>query len=159
MNDRCRKNLINIKNKIGLESTIKVVGGVKNYIKILYGGDIKKYYQENGIKPYHITSEPNLYIDDLIVQGLDLPNFSYMGKNHKKLGDFSWVSRGIRYKFNAELRYTEYASGIKQWRVVGRSGDFGFGYWWITKRNTLGKRARTQIFQQIIEKYNLETYK
>jgi hypothetical protein len=42
--------------------------------------------------------------------------------------------------------------------VVGTSGDSGFGYSFINKRNTLGKRARQQIFKQIIDKYNLQKY-
>jgi hypothetical protein len=49
-------------------------------------------------------------------------------------------------------------SGQKIWRVVGQSGDYGFGYSFITKRNTLGKRARTQIYNQIIDKYDLQEY-
>ena len=45
-------------------------------------------------------------------------------------------------------------------RVIGRSGDYGFGdsYAGISKRNTIGKRGRTQIFKQIIEKYKLNSY-
>jgi hypothetical protein len=49
-------------------------------------------------------------------------------------------------------------SGQKIWRVVGQSGDYGFGYSFITKKNTLGKRARRQIFQQVIDKYGLNSY-
>jgi hypothetical protein len=45
---------------------------------------------------------------------------------------------------------------IIRYRVVGTSGDFGFGYSFITKRNTLGKRNRQQIFSQIMDKYGLQ---
>lgn len=159
MNDSCKKNLTNLKDKVGLNPAMKAVGGLKNFIKILYGSDIKKFYQENGIEPYYLSSEPNLYIDDLIVQGLDLPDFRFTAKNEKMLGDFYWVTGGIRYKINLVLYPIKYSSGKKQWRVIGLSGDSGFGYSFIPKRNTLGKRARMQIFKQVIEKYNLESYK
>jgi hypothetical protein len=53
----------------------------------------------------------------------------------------------------------EYSSGKIMWRVVGTSGDSGFGYGFISTRNTLGKRARMQIFKQIIDKYKLDSYK
>jgi len=107
------------------------------------------------IEPYTITSEPNLYIDDSVVQNMDLPTRSN-GKE-KELGSFRWTSGGMNYKFNAVLYPITYTSGKKMWRVIGTSGDHGFGYYWITKRNTLGKRARIQIFKQIIDKYKLET--
>jgi len=42
--------------------------------------------------------------------------------------------------------------------VVGTSGDSGFGYGFINKRNTLGKRYRQQIFKQIIDKFELGDY-
>ena len=38
------------------------------------------------------------------------------------------------------------------------SGSSGFGYSAITKRETLGKTYRSQIYQQIVDKYNLEDY-
>jgi hypothetical protein len=47
---------------------------------------------------------------------------------------------------------------IIRYKVVGASGDSGFGYSFITKRNTLGKRNRQQIFSQIIDKYKLKKY-
>jgi hypothetical protein len=35
------------------------------------------------------------------------------------------------------------------------SGDSGFGYGFLSQRNTLGKRYRQQIFEQIIDKIKL----
>ena len=64
----------------------------------------------------------------------------------------------MNYRFDARLVLIKYYSGKKTWRVVGSSGDHGFGYPWISRRNTLGKRARLQIFKQIINKYNLNFY-
>lgn len=111
------------------------------------------------LEPYRISSEPNLYIDDSVVQALEgiLPD-TRAGQKEKRLGDFTWTSGGMRYKFTATLYPITYANGKKMWRVIGNSGDHGFGYSWITKRNTLGKRARTQIFKQIIDRYNLDNF-
>lgn len=142
----------------GLSGALQYVGGANNLVKILYDGDIMKYYEETGFQTIRITSDPNLYIDDLIVQKLDLPSFRFAGKDVKHLGEFSWTSGGITYKFMGVLTPVTYHSGQKMWRVVGRSGDYGFGYSFITKKNTLGKRARKQIFQQVIDKYDLNQY-
>ena len=157
--DRAKEKLLALKDKIGLGPTMKVVGGFKNFIKITYDGDIKKYFEDNNIKPYYITAEPNLYIADIIVQSLDLPDAHFGSGREKELGKFSWVSGGIKYSFSAYLRRVNFDSGKIEWRVVGQSGDSGFGYSFITQRNTLRKRARMQIFQQIIDKYNLDSYK
>lgn len=140
-----------------LATAVKLVGGAENLVNILYDGDLKKYYEENDLEPYKISND-NLYIDDLIVQLLDLPQTN-SPRPEKILGDFRWTSRGTNYKFTARLYPMNLSSGKKMWRAVGNSGDHGFGYAFITKRNTLGVRAKTQIFQQIIDKYNLDSYK
>jgi hypothetical protein len=142
----------------GAEKTAMLFGGTQNLVNAVYGGDIRNYFQENNLEPYRISSEPNLYIDDLIVSMLDLPETN-SPRPEKLLGDFRWTSQGINYKFTARLYPMNYASGKRAWRVVGTSGDSGFGYSFITKRNTLGVRARTQIFKQIIDKYDLNSYK
>jgi len=159
INDTTKKNILSIKNDIGLYNAIKVVGGFNNFIKIVYDGDTKEFFKDNDIEPYHITSEPNLFISDIIVQLMELKNAPFSSGNEKSIGDFYWVSGGIKYKFNAYLKRFKYDSGKVEWRVVGQSGDSGFGYSFISQKNTLGKRARMQIFQQIIDKYNLDSYK
>ena len=157
--DRAKEKLLSLKDKIGLNGAMKAVGGLKNFIKITYSSDIKEFFKNENIEPYRISSEPNMYFSDIIVQSLDLPDASFSNGLEKDLGKFSWVSGGMRYRFNAYLRRVNFTSGKIEWRVVGQSGDSGFGYAFITKRNTLGKRARMQIFQQIIDKYNLDSYK
>ena len=153
-----KDKLKTIADNFGFEYAVRAVGGMDAYVRIFFDGDLKKFYQESGVEPYRISSEPNLYIDDLIVQSFYLPDTDYT-KKEKVLGKFSWTSGGIRYQFNARLSLNEYASGKKMWRVVGTSGDSGFGYGFISTRNTLGKRARMQIFKQIIDKYKLDSYK
>lgn len=160
INNKASEKLLKIRDEIGLINATKAVGGIGNFVKIVYDGNLKKFFEDNKIKPYYTStsSEPNLYISDLIVQSLDLPNAPFSRGNEKELGKFFWVSGGIRYSFTAYLRRQEYHSGKVEWRVVGQSGDSGFGYSFITQKNTLGKRARMQIFQQIIDKYNLVQY-
>jgi len=146
----------------GLLDTIKYVGGVDNLVKILYDGDIMTYYQDTGFTPVKITEDGmNMYIDDLIIQslGLEVKNFSRGKELEVSLGDFKWISGSANYKFTASARlFVSQSNGQKLWRVIGTSGDYGFGYSFINKRNTIGKRGRTQIFKQIIDKYNLQQY-
>jgi hypothetical protein len=151
-----KTKLKNIADEFGLEDAVKMIGGIENYIKIFFNGDLKNFYKESGLEPYYISSEPNLYIDDAVVQILDLPDFNFSRRGEKDLGTFKWTRSGMSYRFKAVIHPITYEGGNKMWRVIGTSGDSGFGYSWITKRNTLGKRARTQIFKQIIDKYNLD---
>lgn len=153
-----KDKLKTILDNFGFEYAARAVGGIDNYVRIAFDGDLKKFYQESGMEPYTITSQPNLYIDDLIVKMLDLPDTDYT-KKEKVLGKVSWTSGGIRYQFNARLYLNEYDSGKKMWRVVGTSGDYGFGYGYISQKNILGKRAKMQIFKQVIDKYKLDKYK
>ena len=145
----------------GLSDTIQYVGGVDNLLKLLYDSDIIKFYEETGFTPVKITENGmNMYIDDLIIQSLGLPiNTRIRNQEEVLLGDFTWGSRGTNYKFTARARlFVSQNNGQKLWRVIGTSGDYGFGYSFINKRNTIGKRGRTQIFKQIIDKYNLQQY-
>jgi hypothetical protein len=144
-----------------LSGALQYVGGVNNLVKILYDGDIMKFYEETGFTPIRISSDPNLHIDDLIVQKLDLPSFRFAGKDGKHLGEFSRTSGGITYKFYAHLYPITYNSGQKMWRVVGQSGDYGFGYSFITKKNMLGKSHTTATKQKISDSWvgrDLQSY-
>ncbi len=145
----------------GLLDTIQYIGGYDNLVKMLYDGDIMKFYEETGFTPVKITENGmNMYIDDLIIQSLGLPiNTKIRNQEEVLLGDFIWGSKGSNYKFTARASsFISQKNGQKLWRVVGASGDYGFGYSFIPTRNILGKRARTQIFKQIIDKYNLQQY-
>jgi hypothetical protein len=44
--------------------------------------------------------------------------------------------------------------GENQWIVIGRSGDYGWGYWFFSKKNLYGMRVRNQIFNQVIKDFN-----
>ena len=145
--------------QIGVEYASKMVGGIINLVNILYDGDFKNFYRENNYVPYRFDSTgENMYIDEMLIQTFNLEDDSF--NKDKKLGDFRWTSGGINFKFTAYASkpFKSRNQGQELRKVVGRSGDSGFGYSFILKRNTLGKRARKQIFQQIIDKYNLNSY-
>jgi hypothetical protein len=145
----------------GMSDTIQYVGGVDNLVKLLYDSDIIKYYEDAGVTPVKISEDGmNMYIDDLIILSFNKP-INIRIRNHEEvlLGDFTWSSGGSNYKFTAWARsFIDQNNGQKLWRVVGTCGDHGFGYSFITKRNTIGKKGRDQIFKQIIDKYDLQQY-
>jgi hypothetical protein len=106
------------------------------------------------------TDGMNLYLHAALVNELGLENLnSYANfSNLKTLGKFRYGSKNdIQYAFTANLERAR-LHDQQYYKVVGSSGDSGFGYSYITKRNTLGKRYRQQIFKQIIDKYDLEPY-
>lgn len=142
----------------GLETAFRVVGGVENYIKFAYDGDIKEYYKNEDVKPYYIKEgdEINMYLDNAIVERLNLEDFR---DGEKKLGEFTFGKKnGTKFRFDARLMKVTRMGKTIGWKVVGMSGSHGFGYSFINVSDTLGKTYKKQIFQQIIDKYNLEDY-
>ena len=147
--------------KMDFATASRYVGGPKQYINILFDGDINKYFEENNLLPYYITKDGmNMYISDAIVQTMNIPDSGWRGE--KKIGDFVWKSGGFDFKLTASL--VPQSSGYitvdgyndqKMWRVVGNSGSHGWGHGFYTKRETIGKRGRQQIFKQIIDKFGL----
>lgn len=145
--------------EIGWHQIERMFGSVSNYIKMVYGGNLKEFYKNENVRPYYIRegNEVNMYFDDNLVQHLNLEDFN---EDEKKLGKFKFGRKNdIQYSFDARLRKVNHITGKVVWRVVGMSGSHGFGYSGITKRETLGKTYRMQIFKQIVDKYNLEDYK
>ncbi len=146
----------------GLKSTAEMVGGFDNLIQIVYDGDVLEFYKDNGIKLVKMSSDGmNMYIDNIIIDQLDLPISPYSRGTEKKLGDFKWATARGDYNISVAvypvtISYYGYQQPL--WKVVGRSGDYGFGYSFITKKHELGKTARKRIFQQIIDKYDLQQY-
>ena len=158
--------LSEIAKKYGVKNAIKSVGGIDRYIKLMYDGDLSNFYKKSNLLPYKLSdNKMTLYIDDLIVQMYKFEDDRLVAKNKSKLlGDFSYGSKNyMSYKFTAHicphfLNGSYFLNGQKMWRVIGTSGDSGFGYWWIAKKNTLGVRHRTQIYNQIIERFKLNDY-
>jgi hypothetical protein len=141
----------------GFNTAVKMVGGPENYIRLMYGGDFNKFIQDNNIQVARISDDGmNMYLDPMFV---DLMMFDNTNFGAKKLGKFRYGPKdGISYSFTADLLPVKSNGEIIRYKVVGTSGDSGFGYSFITKRNTLGKRNRQQIFSQIIDKYELKKY-
>ena len=144
--------------KSGLETAARVMGGVENLIKILYDGDLIKFSEDTTTPiAYMSTDGLNLYLHEGLVKQLGIqdttnPNDQYY------LGNFTFGSKnGIEYSIHTRLEPHRLHNQL-YYKVVGSSGDYGFGHHFISKRNTLGKRYRQQIFKKIIDKYNLKPY-
>jgi hypothetical protein len=144
---------------IGLTEVSEIMGGIDRVIELGYNGDLIKFSEETTTPiAYMSTDGMNLYLHEALVNELGLKDKPWGSRNEKELGKFAYGSKnGLRYAFNAVLTPTR-LHDQKYYRVVGSSGDSGFGYGYITKRNTLGKRYRQQIFKQIIDKYDLLKY-
>lgn len=143
----------------GINVASKIMGGIGNVIKILYDGDIREFSKDTDTPlVYRSKDRLNLYLHDALVDKLGLKSIKDNLLSEKELGDFRYGSKnGLLYKFTARL-YPIMVNEQPYYKVVGTSGDSGFGYFFITKRNTLGVRYREQIFKQIIEKYGLDSY-
>jgi hypothetical protein len=142
----------------GIEVTSKLMGGIDNLINVLYDGDVMKFSEDTHTPlAYMSVDEMSLYIHQALVDKLGLENANFSSRE-KTLGKFRFGSKNSHlYAFTANLTPTR-LHDQPYYKVVGTSGDSGFGYAFINKRNTLGKRYRQQIFKQIIDKYNLEPY-
>jgi hypothetical protein len=153
------EKLRDLSKKVGLRSAIEFAGGINNFVKHAYNGDIKEYFKQEKVEPYStkVGDNVSMYMDDVLVQHLNLKDYS---ENEKELGDFRFGKKNSHsYKFTARLRKVKYANGDISWKVIGMSGSQGFGYSFMNKRDELAKTYRKQIFQQIIDKYNLDSYK
>jgi len=149
-----------IKTK-GVTYTINLVGGLNNLVKGGFNGDFKEFYKYTDYIPYDISSDgERMFIDKFLVDTFKLEENPHWSGREKTLGKFKFVSKnGGQFSFNAKVTGPIFAkNGQEFMQVVGMSGDSGFGYTSLTKKETLGKSFRGQIFKQIIEKYNLESY-
>lgn len=144
----------------GYNTAFKMVGGVENYINILYGGDYEKFVRDNNIQVVKFGNDGlSMYIHPTLAHLLGAKDKKFLGVDYLDLGKFSFGPKGgIQYSFNADLMPVKQNGEVINYKVVGTSGDSGFGYSFISKRNTLGKRARQQIFKQIIDKFGLQKY-
>jgi hypothetical protein len=146
---------------IGLTEVAEIMGGIDRVIELGYNGDLIKFSEETTTPiVYLATDGMNLYLHTALVDQLGLENVNSSPSTFsrpKTLGKFTYGTKNdIPYAFTANLEPTRRDNIY--YKVVGSSGDSGFGYGYITKRNTLGKRYRQQIFKQIIDKYDLSKY-
>jgi len=146
--------------KLGLDATSKLMGGIDYLIRVLYDGDIMKFSEDTHTPlVYMSVDKKSLYLHEALVENLELnDNTRLQHRGEKELGDFKFEAKdNLMYKFTARL-YPTQLHNQTYYKVVGLSGDSGFGYGFISKKNTLGLRHRQQIFKQIIDKYGLEPY-
>jgi hypothetical protein len=145
----------------GLEFTSNLVGGIKNIIKILYDGDLKSFHKQNEISPYLIVIKrygpnytlPEMYISEFLVSELNM--------DVNNMGKFKWGPKkdNLPYTVFCELNLPseKLPNGFNYYRVKGKGSGYNFGYGY-SNRN-IEKTYRKQIFKQIIDKYNLDSYK
>jgi hypothetical protein len=153
--------LSEIAKKYGVRSAIKTVGSINRYIKLMYNSDLSEFYKKSQLVPYMVSNDRmSFYIDDFIVQRYGFEDLKYSSINgSKSIGNFRFGTKdNLMYRFDARIYPCERNNGQKMWKVVGTSGDYGFGYRYISKKNTLGVRHRTQIYNQIIERFKLNDY-
>lgn len=144
--------------KSGLETVVRVMGGINNIIDIVYDGDLIKF-SEDTITPiaYLSTDGLNLYLHEALVEQLKIKDTTHSNDQYY-LGEFFFGSKnGSDDSIHTRLEPHRLHNQL-YYKVVGSSGNYGFGHFFISKRNTLGKRYRQQIFKQIIDKYNLNPY-
>ena len=99
-----------------------------------------------------------LYIHDSLVQQMNFEDLNFTKGREKALGKFKFGSKGsYMYAFNANLVKSTLRDMV-YWTVVGSSGSHGFGYAYFNKKETLGVRYRTQIYNQILDKYDWKKY-
>ena len=142
----------------GLHTAAKVVGGIKNYVDIVYDGNIINYSKDCDTYLVKISDDgAYMYISDILVELLDLKD--RWDFKSKELGDFKYGAKNdTKYSLGAWLQRVNLSSGDVKWKVVGTSGSKGFGVSFISSREVLAKRYRKQVFKQIIDKYNLSQY-
>ena len=112
----------------GLDFVLNMVGGVENYIRISYDGDIKEYYKNEDVRPYYIKEGDgiNMYLDNALVEYLNLEDFR---DGEKKLGEFTFGKKnGTKFRFDARLMKVTRMGKTIGWKVVGMSGSNGLGY-------------------------------
>ena len=143
----------------GYETAIKYLGGLDNFINIMYDGDLIKFSEDTTTPIAYLSRDlMNFYLHEALVKQLGIEESKSWYSGEKDLGKFRFGSKnGHEFNFNARLR-PQRLHDQTYYKVLGMSGDSGFGYSDITKKNTLDIRYRQQIFKQIIKKYGLEPY-
>ena len=154
------KNLLLTKNP---KEVFKLFGGVDNFLKLL-NNDFKEFYEITGYIPYEISPDgERMFIDEILIDKLNLEDRPHWSNSEKKLGNFIFGTKnGQKYVFNARVtgKNINYSNGQEFMSVAGMCVDLGlgFGYSDLKEKEKLGKRAQSQIYKQIIEKYNLDSY-
>ena len=138
-------------NDDGVMSAAELVGGLNNLIKTVYGGNIKEFSKGTGTKLAWISIDgTRMFIHEVLIDELGLEDTSWLSRPEKKLGDFRFGPKnGTQYKFTSRVVPIT-INGQPYYKVVGTSGDSGFGYGFISPKNQLGKNdLREGIYNRI----------
>ena len=153
-----KQKVLDLVKFVGPDKAAKYIGGIKKLVDIAYDGDVKKFSDETNTKIRISSDGMNMYFPDSLVQLLGFEDINYGSSKEKVLGEFTYKREGMRFRFRGRLMRTTFLGKDVEWRVVGTSGDYGFGYGFLNKKETFGIRTRKQIFKDIIDKLNLEPY-
>ena len=164
MDDSDKEIIKDLVDNVGMTNAIKYIGGIDKLIEV-YGGfdEIKQdFFEKYGRYPVYISSDGMaMYIADFIIP---IMNKERQVSNRIILQDnFRVKSNGMNYALSVilvkvKLSGHNWNDGQYFWKVTGTSGSHGFGLSFITKKETFGKRIRKQVFDQVIEKYNLKPF-
>jgi len=162
--EKQRERIIKLLTNRNPQEVFKLLGGVDNFLKIV-NNDLKEFYEITGYVPYIIDNlnGGRMYIDKVLIDRLNLEDKPHWIDVEKKLGYFIFGTKnGPKYKFNARAtgKVINTENGQEFMSVAGMCVDLGlgFGYGDLKEKEKLGKRAQSQIYKQIIEKYKLKSY-
>jgi hypothetical protein len=161
--ERQRERILKLLTNRNPQEVFKLLGGVDNFLKIV-NNDFKEFYEITGYIPYTIDELDGgrMHIDKILIDRLNLEDKPHWIDEQKKLGEFIFGTKnGPKYTFDAVATGKAIDSnGQVFMQVAGMCNELGlgFGYGDLKQKELLGKRARTQIFKQIIDKYNLDSY-
>lgn len=155
------KQIKRVLKEKGVQYAVDFFGGMENLLNWAYDGDLEKFAKDNDIKLVDFSSDGlMLLIQEFVVKKMKLKARPFDGNIRLELGKFSYGPKSSQsYRVNAYLTKIpkRYPWG-DYYRVIAIGGDYGFGFYGITQRNTLGKKYRQQIYNQIIDKYKLGKY-
>ena len=162
--EKQREKILKLLTNRNPQEVFKLLGGVDNFLKIV-NNDLKEFYELTGYVPYTIDELDGgrMHIDKILIDRLNLEDKPHWIDEQKKLGHFIFGTKnGPKYTFNARAtgKVIDSRNGQEFMQVVGMCVDLGlgFGYGDLKQKETLGEVTKSQIFKQIIEKYNLDSY-
>ena len=162
--EKQRERILKLLTNRNPQEVFKLLGGVDNFLKLV-NNDFKEFYEITGYVPYTIDNlnGGRMLIDEILIDSLNLEDRLHWSNGEKQLGFFIFGTKnGPKYVFSARVtgKAINNRNGQEFMSVAGMCVDLGlgFGYGDLKQKEMLGKRAKSQIFKQIIEKYNLESF-
>ncbi len=109
----------------GYETAIKYLGGVDNFINIMYDGDLIKFSEDTTTPiTYLSTDGMNLYLHEVLVYALGFKDAMWRGE--KELGDFKFRSNQTESKISPG-KYT------RPYKTIYIKNQHTISYKWYVK--------------------------